>query len=247
MLVGISVGLVGFGSVVAVPLLIYGAALTVHGSICVAMLTMTLIGTLGTLQSITTGRIEWRAAALVASSGAVAAPAGAWLNKQLSPTVLLVLFAIVVLAISARVLIRREPADCDTNTLQEAFQQQTVRMVGSIAAGIVIGLLGGLLGISGGFIAVPVLAASHRLELSRAVTASWMIVMVVSAVATLGHFLAGERVPVGDTLVFVIGAIAGFEAAVRLRRLLSPNQLRRIYAVAVSIMSAAILMKLTVG
>ena len=243
-LVGISVGLVGFGSVVAVPLLIYGAALTVHSSICVAMLTMTLIGAVGTVQSVTTGKIDWGAASSIALFGVIAAPVGAWLNKQLSAAVLIALFAIVVLVISVRVLARSESTRPETDTLQEVFKPRRARTVGSIAAGIVIGLLGGLLGISGGFIAVPVLAASHRLELSRAVVTSWTVVMVVSASATAGHFFAGQRVPLGDTMVFVIGAIIGFEAAFLLHRALSPTHLRRIYAVAVCIMSIAMLVKL---
>lgn len=44
------------------------------------------------------------------------------------------------------------------------------------AAGAVIGFLGDLLGISGGFIAVPVLDAYQRLEMQRAVATSWTIV-----------------------------------------------------------------------
>lgn len=106
-IVGLSVGLIGTGSVLAVPLLVYGAGLGVHASVCVAMVAMTLIGIIGTLQRMHTGAIRFGSAGLIAIFGATTAPAGAWLNKLLPPSLLLVLFALVVLAISVPMLLRR--------------------------------------------------------------------------------------------------------------------------------------------
>jgi uncharacterized membrane protein YfcA len=120
-------------------------------------------------------------------------------------------------------------------------------MFGSAAAGAVIGLLGSLLGISGGFIAVPVLVAYHRLDMHRAVATSWMIVAVASASATAGHFLAGQRVSLGDALLFLVGGVIGFEVAVRVAHRFSEGGLKRLFGVAILVMSIVMLVRLVAG
>jgi uncharacterized protein len=187
-----------------------------------------------------------RAAIVIAIFGALFAPLGAWLNKQLRPILLLVLFALVGLAISIRMLLR------ETNAKQMTKRHNFVRapgarIFGSGAAGAVIGLLGGLLGISGGFIAVPVLVIYQGLEMHRAVATSWAIVALVSASATMGHFLAGQRVPLGDTLLFAIGGVIGFEIAVRVAHYISGAGLKRLFGGAVLVMSVAMLARLLSG
>jgi uncharacterized membrane protein YfcA len=82
---GLSVGLVGTGSVLAVPLLVYGGGLGVHNAVCMSMLTMTLLGIVGSIQKLHAGAINLRAATFTAIFGALFAPLGAWLNKQLRP------------------------------------------------------------------------------------------------------------------------------------------------------------------
>ena len=241
---GLSVGLVGTGSVVAVPLLVYGGGMDVHSAVCVSMLTMTLLGFTGSVQKLHTGVIDLRAATLIGISGALFAPLGAWLNKQLSHTVLLVLFALVVLAMSIGMLLQRESNAKRAKQSGDAVRSRGVALFGCGAAGAAIGLLGGLLGISGGFIAVPVLVAYQGLEMHRAVATSWTIVTLASASATIGHFIAGQRLPLGNTVLFLIGGIIGFQFAVRIAHHFSGAGLKRLFAAAVLIMSVVMLARL---
>jgi uncharacterized protein len=235
---GVSTGLVGFGSVLAVPLLVYGASLEVHRAICLSMLTMTLLGFLGSIEKLHAGTMDLRGASVIAIFGALFAPLGAWLNKLLPHAVLLVLFALVVLAMSVRILLARDANE------KGSHQPPAAATLRSSAAGAVIGLLGGLLGISGGFIAVPVLVTYRRLEIHRAVATSWAIVALVSAFATIGHFAAGQRVPAGETLLFMIGGVIGFEIAVRAAPRFSVAGLKRLFAAAILIMSVVMLLRL---
>jgi len=242
--VGLSVGLVGIGSVIAVPLLVYGGGLDLHAAVCVSMLTMTLLGFTGSIQKLHARAINLRAATVIAICGVLSAPLGAWLNKQLHPVLLLLLFALVVLAIGIRMLLQREVNAKTLNHSPDLVRSRGVAVFRSGAAGAVIGLLGGLLGISGGFIAVPVLVACQGLEMHCAVATSWAIVALVSASATIGHFLAGQRVPPGDALLFLIGGIIGFEIAVRIAHHFSAVGLKRLFAAAILMMSVVMLARL---
>ena len=81
----------------------------------------------------------------------------------------------------------------------------------------------------------------------RAVATSWAIIALVSALATIGHFLAGQRVPLGDTLFFVIGGVLGFEIAVRMAHHISGAGLKRLFGVTILIMSVVMLARLIAG
>lgn len=170
---GLSVGPVGTGSVLAVPLLVYAGGLDVHSAVCVSMLTMTLLGFSGSIQKLHAGAVD---------------------------------------------LGGRNPDRDFGRTFRAAglLVKQTIVAYGSGAADAMIGLLGGFLGISGGFIAVPVLVAYQGLEMHRAVATSWAIVTLASASATIGHFIAGQRLALGNTLLFLIGGIIGFQFMVRI-------------------------------
>jgi uncharacterized protein len=246
---GLSVGLVGTGSVLAVPLLVYGVGLDVHTAICVAMLTMTLLGFVGSIQKLRVGEIDTRSAAIIAISGALFAPLGAWFNKYLSHVLLLALFASVVLLIAIGPLLQREPTEPATTEVRRSSIARSRRTIAlqSSGAGALIGLLGGLLGISGGFIAVPVLITYQGLEMHRAVATTWAIVALVSASASIGHFLAGQRVPLEDTLLFLIGGIVGFEIALRMAHHFSSAGLKRLFAAAIFLMSVVMLVRLLAG
>jgi uncharacterized membrane protein YfcA len=130
---------------------------------------------------------------------------------------------------------------------RDAAKARGVTVFGSGVAGAVIGLLGGLVGISGGFIAVPVLVTYQGLQIHRAVATSWMIITLVSASATAGHFLAGQRVSLGDTLLFLIGGVIGFEVAVRVAHRFSEGGLRRTFGVAIVMMGIVMLVRLVAG
>ena len=243
---GLSVGLVGTGSVLAVPVLVYGVGLDIHTAICVAMLTMTLLGFTGTIQKLHLGAVDLRAASVIAVCGVLFAPLGAWFNKQLSPGFLLILFAFAVAAIAVGTLLPQRSSANQAGG-SRAIISKDVAVFRSIASGALIGLLGGLLGISGGFVAVPVLVSYHRMEMHRAVATSWGIVAVVSAAATAGHVLGGQRVPLQETLLFLIGGIIGFEIALRIAHHFSELGLKRLLAVAVLMMSVIMLARLVAG
>jgi uncharacterized membrane protein YfcA len=79
------------------------------------------------------------------------------------------------------------------------------------------------------------------------VATSWMIITLVSASATAGRFLAGQRVSFEDTLSFLIGGVIGFEVAVRVAHHFSEVGLRRLFGVAILMISIVMLVRLLAG
>lgn len=240
-ILGLAIGLIGTGSVLAVPLLIYGAGLDFHGAVCVSMLTVTILGIIGTIDKFE--QIDLRGGMVIAAAGMVFAPLGAWLNRRLDHSVLIGLFVAVVLATTVRVL--TGPQDEAGLVEKMSAQPSPVRArVLSIFAGSFVGVIGGLLGISGGFIVVPMLATYGRLEMHRAVATSWTIVALVSASATITHFVAGQRLPIADSLLFVASAVLGFKAALRVAHRFTTPNLKRLFAGAFIVMSVVMLANL---
>lgn len=90
-------------------------------------------------------------------------------------------------------------------------------------------------------IAVPVLITYQGMEIHHAVATSWLIVAIVSVSATARHFLLGQRVPAGVTLLFAIGGTVGFEIALRMAHRLSGVHLSRLFAAAMCTMSTVML------
>jgi hypothetical protein len=70
---------------------------------------------------------------------------------------------------------------------------------------------------------------------------------LVSASATIGHFLAGQRVPPKETLLFAISGVIGFEIAASVAHRFSGAGLKRGFAVAIIIMSIVMLAHLLIG
>ena len=98
-LVGLALGLTGKGSVFAVPLLVYGLRLGPHAAVCVSMAAIAAMALVVSARKSRMELIEIRVGAAVATGGALGAPVGVWVNKQLSPNLLLVLFAVLAAVI----------------------------------------------------------------------------------------------------------------------------------------------------
>ncbi len=77
------------------------------------------------------------------------------------------------------------------------------------ACGGAMGFLSGLLGVGGGFVAVPALRAITALSMQSAVATSLMTIMLTSAGAVAMLFVKGTSVTWNLALPFVVGTLAG--------------------------------------
>jgi uncharacterized membrane protein YfcA len=200
-LIGLVLGLTGAGgSLLAVPLLIYGLHLPptqASGLALGAVAIAAIIGVAGRLQSKT---ILWQPGLVFALGGALFTPAGQWLAKQLSETVLLSSFALLTLFIAARLwqqaardpaataIIRADASNQVDNNREPAcrfsangqFEWRLPCILRLMVAGISAGVLSGLFGVGGGFLIVPLLVFLTQVSMAQAVATSLLVISLIS-------------------------------------------------------------------
>jgi hypothetical protein len=211
--VGVSLGLTGGGgSIIAVPLLVYGLAMPTRQAVGVSLAAVGSTALVGAVHRLWQGEVEVRTGLMFAAAGMLGAPVGSFIGHRVPECLLLTLFAGLMVAVAvmmwrkatkrpeeaavvrapgarrpaseAGVACRRDPAGRLTMTSRCA----TVMAV----AGVVTGVLSGLFGVGGGFVVVPALVLFSGMGIHRAVATSLLVIALVSAAGVASKMLAGE-------------------------------------------------------
>src|SRR5262245_61638940 len=142
--IGLSLGLVGGGgSIITVPILIYVAGVPVDQAVGLSLAIVGATAAVGAFLKARHGHVHLRAAAVFGLTGMAGAAVGAHLTRQVPPAVLLMLFALLMVAVGLRMLRGRaapEPPD-----------RAECHLGKCILAGLGLGVLTGFLGVGGGF------------------------------------------------------------------------------------------------
>lgn len=213
------------GTIIAVPLLIFGLHFTVADSAPVALLAVCLSSTIGALIALRQGKVRYRAAGFIAVTGILVAPAGIWLAQKLPNAPLTVLFALVLFYVAVNMLRHStQPMAEERNASDLQFDSaaipcrleyergrliwgwQCVRALGY--SGIATGFISGLLGVGGGFVVVPALKRATNLPMQSILATSLAVIALISGIGVASAtFLGGMNWPVA--LPFAAGALAG--------------------------------------
>lgn len=232
-LVGLSLGLTGGGgSMLAVPLLLYGLGLSFRDAVMVSLAVVGLTAVYGSV--VQRRKVDWMAGAVLGSGGICGAPAGAWLGAKLPETLSLLLFAGLMLIIGLRMWRGKDDA---FHPALRCHRHPDGRLhsgwscAGKMAvAGVITGVLSGMFGVGGGFLVVPALLAVAALPIERALATSLVGISLVSASAFLANFLMTPSLPCEPAAWFLGGAALGMTAGVRIKDFLPALALRRIFA-----------------
>ncbi|GAB3267943.1 sulfite exporter TauE/SafE family protein [Arthrobacter pigmenti] len=244
LLVGAVLGLVGAGgSIIAVPALVYGVGMSTHEAIPTSLLVVGLSSIAAVLPRFRTG-VNWRTAALVGAAGIPAAWAGTAVGRLLNDDILMLAFAVIMVAAGARMLTNtpEKPGHCGTgenSSLRSCLPK-------AIAVGLGIGFLTGLLGVGGGFLIVPALTLFLGLSMSQAVGTS-LVVITINSAAGFSAQATGFTIDWIPTLAFTIPAIAGSLAASRLAHKLNSKHVRIAFAVLVFAVAATVAVSTIIG
>lgn len=108
-----------------------------------------------------------------------------------------------------------------------------VSLIPVVGLGAIIGFLGSLLGIGGGFMMVPALIYLLRVPSSIVVGTSLMQILFTMAAATILHASQTQSVDIVLALILMIGGVIGAQFGVRMGQRLKGEQLRLLLALLV--------------
>ncbi|MEU3885073.1 sulfite exporter TauE/SafE family protein [Streptomyces sp. NPDC029041] len=231
--VGLALGaLGGGGSVLAVPALIYLLGFTPAAATTAALLIVVATSLTALYGHARAGNVRWRTGALFAAAGLLPAAVAGALAGRLPQPLLTAAFAAVAAAAAVRMLrpARGLPAG-----------PQGTRPARAAGAGAGLGALTGLLGVGGGFLAVPALVTVLAFEMQAAIGTSLLVISAnsLASLATRGATTAG----VDWTVIapFTGAAILGAWDGKRLATRISGPLLQRTFAVVLLAVAAFML------
>ncbi|MGW7215508.1 sulfite exporter TauE/SafE family protein [Streptomyces collinus] len=231
--VGLALGaLGGGGSVLAVPALIYLLGFTPAAATTAALLIVVATSLAALYGHARAGNVRWRTGALFAAAGLLPAAVAGALAGRLPQPLLTAAFAAVAAAAAVRMLrpARALPAG-----------PPGARPTRAAGAGAGLGALTGLLGVGGGFLAVPALVTVLAFEMQAAIGTSLLVISAnsLASLATRGATTAG----VDWTVIapFTGAAILGAWDGKRLATRISGSLLQRTFAVVLLAMAAFML------
>jgi uncharacterized membrane protein YfcA len=256
--VGFSLGLTGGGGAIfAVPLLVYGLGLPAREAVGVSLMTVGTTALVGFAERTRRGLVEFPTGLIFAASGMIGAPIGTWIGGSTPETLLLTLFAMLMLVIAARMWFRASaPRAVSTNACAPADAGPTcrrdtagkLRLTSRCAAllavvGLLAGVMAGLFGVGGGFVIVPALVTFAGMGIQRAIGTSLLVIALVSASGTAGYLAAGETMSFSMAARFIIGAILGLAAGTALAGRLAGPTLQKVFAAAIVGVAALVLVR----
>jgi uncharacterized protein len=221
--IGLILGLVGGGgSIVAVPLLVYGVGVrSPHMAIGTAAVAVALNALTGLAGHARAGTVKWPCALVFAASGALGAALGAEAGKAMDGARLLALFGAMMVVVGLAMLRpRRSAEDPNVRLRRDTAGHLLPRL---IPAGFGVGLLAGFFGIGGGFLIVPALIFATGMPLRSAVGTSLVAVAALGLTTAVSYALSGYI----DWLLvalLTVGGAAGAFAGIALGRKLAARR-----------------------
>ncbi|WP_069169268.1 sulfite exporter TauE/SafE family protein [Streptomyces griseus] len=230
--VGLALGaLGGGGSVLAVPALIYLLGFTPAAATTASLFIVAATSATALYAHARAGHVRWKAGTAFAAAGIVPAALAGSAAARIPQPVLISAFAVIA-ALAAVQMLR--PASA-------AGPAPTVRPLKAGGAGAGLGAVTGLLGVGGGFLAVPALVTVLAFEMQAAVGTS-LLVITVNSLASL-FTRAGGAAGLDWAVVapFTGAAILGAWDGKRLAAKVSGAGLRRVFAVVLLAVAAFML------
>lgn len=233
--IGFALGIFGGGgSILAVPVLVYVARVA---PVPAAGMSLAIVGTTSLTASYAhhkRGHVCPEVALLFGGAGIVTAFFGARLTRFVPDPILMLAFAALMVSVGAGMFVRRAGAEVSGEDIV-----RSPRRLRAAISGAVVGAVTGFLGVGGGFLVVPALVAFAGLRMREAVGTSLLVIAMNSAAGFVGHL---GRVHLDATLVaeLTLAAVVGTWAGTHVSRHISVNRLRRVFALFVVVVGAAV-------
>ncbi|MFJ2237853.1 sulfite exporter TauE/SafE family protein [Streptomyces sp. NPDC087859] len=230
--IGLALGaLGGGGSVLAVPALIYLLGFTPVAATTASLVIVAITSATAMSAHARDGHVRWRTGLLFAAAGTGPAMLGGALAGHIPAAALTAAFAVVAGAAALRMLRTRPHADTIV----------PVRPGRAAAAGAGLGAVTGVLGVGGGFLAVPALVSVLGMRMRNAVGTSLLVITVNSMAALMTRAGTVEELDWAVVGPFVGAAVLGAWDGKRLASKVSAHALQRIFALVLLVVAAFML------
>ena len=231
--VGVSLGLLGGGgSILMVPLLAYVAGMEPKQAIATSLLVVGVTSAVGVVSHARAGHIQWRTGLIFGSAAMLGAYAGGLLARFVPGSVLLIGFAVMMIATAIAML--------RGSSVRRADGDRSMSLWLVLPEGLVVGLVTGMVGAGGGFLVVPALVLLGGLPMPVAVGTS-LVVIAMKSLAGLGGYLSTVTIDWRVAGMVTAAAVVGGLIGSRLTSLVRPELLRAGFGWFVLLMSSVIL------
>jgi uncharacterized protein len=234
--IGLSLGLLGGGgSILTVPILTYVAGLDPKEAIAASLFVVGATSAVSAITHARNGRVKWRTGLIFGTAGMAGAFGGGLLGGHIPGTILMIAFALMMVATSIAMIRGRKNKTAATHNSE-------LPVLKVILEGLVVGLVTGLVGAGGGFLVVPALALLGGLAMPVAVGTS-LVVIALKSFAGLGGYLTTVSLDWGLVAAVTAAAIAGSVAGSRLAGRIPEAVLRKGFGIFVLAMGVFVLVQ----
>ncbi|MEB7448882.1 sulfite exporter TauE/SafE family protein [Arthrobacter koreensis] len=240
LLIGLSLGLLGGGgSILTVPILVYVAGFGAKEAIASSLFVVGVTSAVSVIGHARNGRVRWKTGLIFGAAGMAGAFAGGLLGSRIPSVVLMIAFALMMIATSIAMLRGRRNVDPD-----KAYSDLPLLRI--LADGALVGLVTGLVGAGGGFLVVPALALLGGMPMALAVGTS-LVVIAMKSFAGLAGYLTTVQIDWSMTLAVTAMAIIGSLIGARLVGRIPEAALRKAFGWFVLAMGGFVLVQEILG
>ncbi|NWL28828.1 hypothetical protein DM794_17470 [Paenarthrobacter ureafaciens] len=223
--IGLSLGVLGGGgSILTVPILVYVAGFEAKEAIAASLFVVGVTSVVSVISHARKGRVMWRTGLIFGAAGMAGAFVGGLLGGHIPGQILLIAFAIMMVATSLAMLRGRKKKN-DGGAAPVKHELPLGRV---LLDGAVVGLVTGLVGAGGGFLVVPALALLGGLPMAVAVGTS-LVVIAMKSFAGLAGYLTTVQLDWGITLGVTVAAIVGSLIGAKLAGRIPETALRKAF------------------
>ncbi|WDT93412.1 sulfite exporter TauE/SafE family protein [Thermoleophilum album] len=223
---GLVVGATGAGgSVLALPLLVHVAGQDPHTAAVTALGLVAAAAAVALPAHLRAHRVCPRHGVALGVPVVAAAVGGALVGRALPPRV--VALGIAGALVVGAVIVWRGVGGSGLGKALPSEVCPPVRPLAALVSAAIVGALAGAFGVGGGFIALPLLVALHRLPEHAAAGTAALVVGLGAGAALCTHLVAGEPAPLKAWAGLMPGVLLGVLMGARVCGALSQVALRR--------------------
>ncbi len=213
--IGLSLGVLGGGgSILTVPILVYVAGFETKEAIAASLFVVGVTSAVSVFSHARGGRVMWRTGLIFGAAGMAGAFVGGLLGGHIPGQILLIAFAVMMVATSVAMLRGRKKKSDGAPPVKHELPLGRVLLDGAV-----VGLVTGLVGAGGGFLVVPALALLGGLPMSVAVGTSLVVIAMKSFAGLAGYLTTVQLdwgITLGVTAAAIVGTLAGSKLAGRI-------------------------------